>query len=193
MTKQEIRENVLTLRRDIALEKRHLFDQLIFERAHKHKVFQRARTVHVFRSTREEIETMPFIEYAWAIGKTVVVPRIDATTSCLEHVVIDRRTHWTPGQFGIMEPTRDGSEVLIAATELSSTDAVIVPIVAFDRECHRIGYGKGYYDGFLATTPAVKIGIAYECQRVQMIPTEPHDVRLDAIATEERWYAPSSH
>lgn len=193
MTKSEIRQQILDVRSSTQPESRGLYDQLIFERAHKHKVFQRARLVHVYRSTPDEVQSMPFIEYAWAIGKTVAVPRVHKENGRLEHVVVDHHTKWEAGAFGIFEPARTGDDKVVDDTTFAATDAVIVPLVAFDRNCHRIGYGKGYYDRFLAATSAVKIGIGYECQRVPAVPHEPHDIQLDAIATEERWYAPSRH
>lgn len=193
MTKSEIRQQIIDVRSSLLPESRGLSDQLIFERAHKHKVFQRARLVHVYRSTPEEVQSMPFIEYAWAIGKTVAVPRVNRENGRLEHVVVDHHTRWEAGAFGILEPARADGDRSLDDAEFTATDAVIVPLVAFDRDCHRIGYGKGYYDRFLAAIPAVKIGIGYECQRVHAIPHEPHDIQLDAVATEERWYAPSRH
>jgi 5-formyltetrahydrofolate cyclo-ligase len=193
MTKAEIRQQIIDVRSSMQPERRGLSDQLIFERAHKHKVFQRARLVHVYHSTSVEVRSMPFIEYAWAIGKTVTVPRVHRENGRLEHVVVDHRTRWEAGAFGILEPARTDGDTLLDDSDFTATDAVIVPLVAFDRDCHRIGYGKGYYDRFLAATSAVKIGIAYECQRVPAIPHESHDIQLDAIATEERWYAPSRH
>ena len=68
-------------------------------------------------------------------------------------------------------------------------DAVIVPMLGFDTRLHRIGYGGGYYDRFLATQPqARKIGLCFELGRAQHIPAEPHDVVLDAIVTESAVY-----
>ncbi|MDD9953552.1 MAG: 5-formyltetrahydrofolate cyclo-ligase [Candidatus Woesearchaeota archaeon] len=64
-------------------------------------------------------------------------------------------------------------------------DVVLVPGVAFDKQKNRIGYGKGYYDKFLATTTAYKIGLAYQNQIVPLLPTEDHDVPMDIVITEE--------
>lgn len=190
MNKNEIRQQILEARRSIEPERRDLLNMLVFERAHKHRVFQRAKRVHIYQASPDEVRTMPFIEYAWGIGKEVAVPRISADRSEMEHVVVTHKTEWTTGAFGIMEPARRENEVLLSSSDFGPADAVIVPLVAFDRTCHRLGYGKGYYDRFLASTSAVAIGIAYEVQRVVSLPHEPHDVALAAIATEERWYAP---
>lgn len=64
-------------------------------------------------------------------------------------------------------------------------DIVLVPMLGFDDNLNRIGYGGGYYDKFLATQPqARKTGVCFELGRVKQIPTEPHDIALDQIITE---------
>jgi 5-formyltetrahydrofolate cyclo-ligase len=62
---------------------------------------------------------------------------------------------------------------------------VIVPILAFDRRGHRLGYGAGYYDRFLSAHPhLIKIGLAFSCQEVAEVPAEQNDVRMDVVITE---------
>ncbi len=68
-------------------------------------------------------------------------------------------------------------------------DAIIVPMLGFDRRLHRLGYGGGYYDRLLAAQPrAKKIGVCFEQGKVANIPVEPHDIPLDIIATEQKIY-----
>jgi len=65
-------------------------------------------------------------------------------------------------------------------------DAVIVPMLGFDKRLHRIGYGGGYYDRFLATQEqAKKIGVCFELGKIEQIPSEAHDIPLDIIITEK--------
>lgn len=70
-------------------------------------------------------------------------------------------------------------------------DVIIVPMLGFDPETlQRIGYGGGYYDRFLATQPqAKKIGVCFEVGKVEKIPAEPHDIKLDKIFTENSTYS----
>jgi 5-formyltetrahydrofolate cyclo-ligase len=64
-------------------------------------------------------------------------------------------------------------------------------MLGFDASLHRIGYGGGYYDRFLADQPkAKKIGVCYEVSKVGKIPAEPHDVPLDFIVSESHTYTP---
>lgn len=68
-------------------------------------------------------------------------------------------------------------------------DVIIVPMLGFDSELHRIGYGGGFYDKFLATQPrAKKIGVCYEVGKVDKLPIEPHDIPLNLIVTEDKTY-----
>lgn len=88
---------------------------------------------------------------------------------------------WRPGcaliqgRFGTLHPERDPI----------SPDVLLVPLLAFDRAGHRLGYGAGYYDRTLEGLRAVHtIGCAFAIQAVEAVPVETHDRRLDAIATE---------
>lgn len=88
---------------------------------------------------------------------------------------------WTPGaalvkeRFGTMRP--DGPQV--------TPDAILVPLLAFDATCHRLGYGGGFYDRTLAAMPGKpKIGCAFAEQQVDAVPVGPYDIRLDAVVTD---------
>lgn len=72
-------------------------------------------------------------------------------------------------------------------------DLIVVPCLAFDKKCNRLGWGGGWYDRFLAEQPrALKIGLAYQDSFVESgLPTEPHDITLDKIVTEEGIISPS--
>lgn len=70
-------------------------------------------------------------------------------------------------------------------------DIILVPMIGFDASLHRLGYGGGYYDKFLATQPqATKIGVCFELGKVDALPIEPHDIALDYIVTEAATYTP---
>ena len=66
-------------------------------------------------------------------------------------------------------------------------DVILVPVLAFDSRCNRLGFGGGWYDRFLEyQTESLKIGLAFECQREAAVPTEKHDIGMDVIVTERR-------
>jgi 5-formyltetrahydrofolate cyclo-ligase len=94
---------------------------------------------------------------------------------------------WVPGMelrrvgFGLSEPGPEAKEV--------DPDILFVPLLAFDQKGHRIGYGKAYYDGGLSRLRSKKkiiaVGLAFDEQCVETVPTEPHDQPLDYVITEE--------
>ena len=86
------------------------------------------------------------------------------------------------GPFGLSEPS--------ASADLLTPATLIVPLAAFDRRGHRIGYGKGYYDRALAELPqAVTIGLAFATQEIDLVPNEAHDLALDYVVTEREMIA----
>ena len=80
-----------------------------------------------------------------------------------------------PGRFGTAVPT--GAAMV--------PTLLLVPLLAFDRRGNRLGYGAGYYDRTLAALPGVRtLGCAFGAQELDSVPVGPHDVKLDAVATE---------
>jgi 5-formyltetrahydrofolate cyclo-ligase len=115
-------------------------------------------------------------------GITVIVPIIDNKdgVDVLSHSRHRSEVELTPGRYGIPEPA------VRSDVELNNIEAVILPLAAFDRKVNRLGYGKGFYDRFLAEfeRPIRKIGLAFAVQEVPIIPAMEHDVPLDVIITE---------
>ena len=123
----------------------------------------------------EEIDVRPLLGALHARGHAVLLPQ----TPPLGQPLVFRR--WHPGVAMVEEPfgTRypDG--------EVALPDWLLVPLLAFDRQGRRLGYGGGYYDRTLATLPgAVTVGCGYACQEMPEVPAGTLDVRLHAIATE---------
>jgi 5-formyltetrahydrofolate cyclo-ligase len=85
--------------------------------------------------------------------------------------------------FGILEPEPQ----FLRPMPLSEADLILVPLVAWDERGYRLGHGKGFFDIALATVPEkLTIGLAFEAQRVDQLPIEPHDVPVKMIVTEKR-------
>jgi 5-formyltetrahydrofolate cyclo-ligase len=132
-----------------------------------------------FWSFGSEVDTTALIDRLRSRGTTVALPR--TRDGDIVPVV------WTPGSsmtetsFGAREPV-DGR--VLEAREL---DLIVVPGVAFDRSCHRVGYGGGFYDRLLASTRegTAVIAIAFGVQVVDEVPTGPLDRPVDAIVTED--------
>ena len=92
---------------------------------------------------------------------------------------------WEVGAYGIRTPILSRSEIL----RPDQLDLVLVPCTAFDTACRRVGMGKGYYDRYLPRcTRAVKLGVAFEAQRVPEAAADEQDRRLDGFVTERKVY-----
>ena len=137
--------------------------------------------VSAFHPYRSEIDTRPLLGRLAGEGWTTCLPVVVATDSPL----LFRR--WLPGEpfgkdaMGIAIPAPDAPQV--------EPDVLIVPLLAFDREGYRLGYGGGYYDRTLAALRAKKliiaIGVAYATQEVKSVPHDTHDQKLDFVMTEK--------
>lgn len=138
----------------------------------------RARVVLAYGASAEELDPAPAVERLRSRGVSVVYPRVSEAGRLALHVVADDAA-LKPGAFGIREPAPDAP-----AIEPARIDAVIVPGVAFDTACGRVGHGGGYYDRLLATLEgAFTVGYAFDEQVLDTVPLEGHDIRLDALVT----------
>jgi 5-formyltetrahydrofolate cyclo-ligase len=131
---------------------------------------------------RSEIDPAPLMRKLAAQGAQLALPVITARGQSL------RFRAWSPGDrllqgsLGILEPSPGAAEII--------PDIVLVPLAAFDRAGHRIGYGAGYYDRTLAQLHKSKgftaIGLAFAAQQVKTVPALQHDVALDYVLTETK-------
>jgi 5-formyltetrahydrofolate cyclo-ligase len=181
--RQSIRKKAISERDAITPDVRHHFSKEIIDRLRKYLSEKRAHSIHCYISFRSEVETHEYIEHALREGLRVTVPIVEGTgeTSGLAHTVISGLSDLVDGPLVIKEP-RTGKPA-----SLESLDAVIVPLVAFDRFGTRLGYGRGFYDRFLHELPRriERIGLAFSIQEADRIPALPHDEPLDTIVTEK--------
>jgi 5-formyltetrahydrofolate cyclo-ligase len=133
------------------------------------------------RAFAEELETTPFFEHALELDKEVACPRVDRHERRLRlYRIREPGVDLRPGTMGIPEPRRSCPEI-----DPDQIDWALVPGLAFDLRCHRLGRGAGYYDRLLPLLrrESSKWAVAFDCQLVQELPVEPHDFPLDGIAT----------
>lgn len=136
-----------------------------------------ATAVMVYASAPQEVPTRPLIDALLAAGKDVYLPR-QSPGGLLEIVAVHADDTLVTGPHGILEPSGP-------AIDPGQIDVVIVPGVGFTASGTRLGNGGGAYDRLLAAMSATKIGLAFACQILAAIPTEPHDVPMDVVVTEE--------
>lgn len=146
--------------------------------------FAAATTVLLTLPFGSEWDSLPLLLTALERGKTVVLPRVDTATRTLQLCrLTEPARDVIPGYRGIPEP-----QAHCALITAEAIDWVLVPGVAFDTAGRRLGYGGGYYDRLLPSlrSDAAKIAGAYEMQLVAYVPDAPHDVPVQALATESR-------
>ncbi|MEL6792318.1 MAG: 5-formyltetrahydrofolate cyclo-ligase [Pseudomonadota bacterium] len=139
----------------------------------------KARIVAGYRPIRTEVDPTPTMTALAMAGRRLCVPVIEAAGKPLKF------REWTPGCEMVEGPF--GAEVP-ATGDWLEPDALIVPLVGWDRQGWRLGYGGGFYDrsleGLRAKRPTRAIGFAYAAQEVPEAPREPTDQQLDAMVTE---------
>ena len=142
----------------------------------------RSAVVAGYSPIRSEIDPAPLMRELAARGAQLALPAIAARGQSLRFRIWTPGDRLLPGPLGILEPSPAAAEII--------PDIVLVPLAAFDRAGHRIGYGAGHYDRTLtelrALKPIVAIGLAFAVQEIETIPALPHDVRLDYVLTEDR-------
>jgi 5-formyltetrahydrofolate cyclo-ligase len=141
-----------------------------------------ARTVALYASMGAEVDTGALARRAAAAGKRVVWPRLARSGTAMEFAACGL-DDLVPGPARALEPPPSAPAVPPAEIDL-----VLVPGLAFDPRCGRLGRGRGHYDATLSglSPTAFRAGLAFESQVVPEVPVEPHDVPLDAVITEAR-------
>jgi 5-formyltetrahydrofolate cyclo-ligase len=131
---------------------------------------------------RSEIDPVPLMQSLAARGAELALPVIIARDEPLLFRAWDTANALVAGSLGILEPSPDALQLI--------PDILLVPLAAFDRAGHRIGYGAGHYDRTFARLRGIKpftaIGLAFDTQEIGTIPMQPHDVALDYVLTETR-------
>jgi 5-formyltetrahydrofolate cyclo-ligase len=129
---------------------------------------------------RSEIDPVPLMRALAGHGARLALPAVMARGKSLAFRAWSASDRLMLGPLGILEPSPAAAEMI--------PDIVLVPLAAFDRAGHRIGYGAGHYDYTLAhlrkVKPIAAIGVAFAVQEIEAVPALPHDVALDYVLTE---------
>jgi 5-formyltetrahydrofolate cyclo-ligase len=129
---------------------------------------------------RNEIDPVPLMQKLAAQGARLALPTITGRGRSLVFRAWSPSDRLTLGPLGIPEPSPAAAEIV--------PDIMLVPLAAFDRTGHRIGYGAGHYDYTFAHLRKIKavtgIGLAFAAQEIEAIPALAHDVKLDFVLTE---------
>ena len=169
-----------------AQEKRKLInnkdelDSLIENRLVNLDLFQNAKTVLIYVSLDDEITTDGIIKIALNKGKTVAVPYCKDKNGAMDFYIINSLSQLNIGSFGIREPNVNNCVLL---TDYNDA-VIIVPGLLFDKKGNRIGFGKGFYDRYLAKNKILSIGLCYDEMIIDYVPVDKYDVNVDIIVTQ---------
>lgn len=178
-SKDDLRRTIKAQRGQMDAQQVMSLSQRVCERLDELALFGRCSRLFVYVSFGNEVHTHGLIGRLLDRGKVVAVPRM-ADHQRIEPVRIRRWDELTPDKHGILAPMDGGSYD-------GPLDACITPGVAFTTGGDRLGLGSGYYDRFLeGLDDLLVIGLAFECQVVDRISTEPHDRPVGIVVTEDR-------
>jgi 5-formyltetrahydrofolate cyclo-ligase len=182
--KRAIRSTVKSVRENLSPKEIRELSAAVIDRLKKCKYFQNAKSVMFYFPVKGEVDLLPLMEELLKDKtKKVLLPKITQEDELVAVEVSDMEV-LRPGKYGIPEPL--GGKIV----KPEKIDLVIVPGVAFDEKCNRLGMGKGYYDRFLPRVKGKKVGVAYDFQIIPSFefPKEAHDEPVDAVITPTRVY-----
>ncbi len=170
-----------TLREHIRAQKRAMSEAEICSASRqltamflKTDAYRRTKTLYGYLSYNQEVRTLPLLQQALLDGKQVAVPKVFGDT--MRFILLTDLTQIAPGYAGIPEPLADGP------VADDPTALVLMPGLAFDKAGHRIGYGGGFYDRFLAAEPDhPTAALCYGFQLLDNLDMEEFDIPVDQV------------
>ena len=174
MNKQELRAR-------IRAQKRAMSEEMIVEKSEalgrlfaQSEAYKNAKSIYGYLPYNQEVRTTPMLEQALRDGKRVAVPKVYGEE--MKFLYLDDLTQVSKGYAGIPEPIEDGP---VADDE---TALVLMPGLAFDPQGHRVGYGGGFYDKFLAKEPGhPTVALCYEFQVFDALEVDDYDIPVDLV------------
>jgi 5-formyltetrahydrofolate cyclo-ligase len=189
--KAYIRNQMAIKRNSLSSDQRKLWSEQACANAEKWLEKYNAATLMVYISFRSELDLTNLIEWGWRTGRDVIVPRCVASDRSMTLHYLRSWDDLMPGAYGIMEPN---PAVSLPIVDGYVPDIVLVPGLAFDRQGGRLGYGGGYYDRFAEAaisgadinnaTNTLWLGVSFDAQFIDDVPTEEHDLKMDGWITE---------
>lgn len=183
LSKKEIREKMLCTRKGCSgFEIREKSRQVV-EHVKQLDWYKTSKVIMCYADVCNEVMTEELIKYSLAKGKRICLPFVVNCMKMEAREIKDYKSDTINGFCNIIEPVAEKTSII----EPERIDFVIIPGLAFDRIGNRVGYGKGYFDSFLSKLPdtSKKAGIAFRYQLVDTICAEEHDVKVDAVITED--------
>lgn len=188
--KKEFRKKVISDRNNQSYESLCKNSSIITQKVLALDCMKTAKNIMLYLDFNNEVKTDELIIKLLSLGKTVSSPiTIKEEKKLIPYQIIDLKGGVKIGAYGIREPKPECSPEV----EVKDIDVVIVPAVAYDKDCYRLGYGGGFYDRFIERLreDAITVGIAFDLQIFDSVPKEDHDAKLDYIITESQILTPN--
>lgn len=181
--KAALRKTMRAAMKDISTEERARQSALACERLCSLPQFQAAGLILAYMPMPHECSPAVAVEYAQGVGKRVAFP-LCAADYTLRLLVPKEPDAFYRGAYGILEPIPEKCEEVVP----QALDFIILPGLAFDQACNRLGQGAGYYDRLLPQTTAFLTGLCLDIQLVEVVPTGVLDAPLHAVAAPSGLY-----
>lgn len=184
--KKILRKQISSVKKLIPLEEKIRRSDAVMERLLEHPEYKKSKKILFYWSMDDEVFTKQTVIQAYNEGKEVYLPVVEGDN--LRIRLFEGAAAMVAGEsFAIPEPSDDSPEVFI-----DDIDLVVVPGVAFDAQCSRMGRGKGYYDRLLSAATKegrpYTIGVCFDFQLVPKVPVEECDKPLDCVISETSLY-----
>ena len=174
MNKQELRRAIRERKRAMTEEEIVERSNALAEKFYNSPAYQAASTIYGYLPYNQEVRTVPMLQRALDEGKRVAVPKVYGEE--MRFIYLEDLTQVSKGYAGIPEPIAD------APVAEDQRALVLMPGLAFDPQGHRIGYGGGFYDRFLAQEPHhPTLALCYEFQMQAHLDTEKFDIPVDTV------------
>lgn len=174
MNKQELRRAIRERKRAMTEEEIVERSNALAEKFYNSPAYQAASTIYGYLPYNQEVRTVPMLQRALDEGKRVAVPKVYGEE--MRFIYLEDLTQVSKGYAGIPEPIAD------APVADDKRALVLMPGLAFDPQGHRIGYGGGFYDRFLAQEPHhPTLALCYEFQVQAHLDTEEFDIPVDTV------------
>lgn len=175
--KSSLRKLLLGRRDNLSADFMSIASKQIRKNLKKIEAYREAQTIACYYSIGSEVKTQDIIQEIISEGKTLALPKID--NGMLVFYNVKKFEDLEEGEFGIMEPKQNCPVV-------TKFDIILVPAVAMTRKGQRLGYGRGFYDRFLAGKNITSVALTYSRLIVKNIPRSNTDVPIHWVVTEDQ-------
>ena len=178
--KKDLRNKYKQIRNDMPAELKTAYDKAICDALLSLASFRFSETILMYAPINGEIDVMPIAESALALGKKVAFPVCDPETHTMKFKYVSSTEFLEPGHYSIFEPSAELETVTVFSKSIC-----LIPGIIFDTQGYRVGYGKGYYDRFLADYDGTKFGLVYSDFILDMVPRGRFDRHVDVLISEK--------